>query len=353
MPPYKCEKCSYQTSNKTSFESHLNRKIPCNPNKPNKNRKDTVEFSCKICDQVFSQLGSLNRHNRTFHVTNKNKNKNKNKNNNSNGNNNQLGGTKNTQNNTKIHTQINNNNNSVINITIPIIYDYTYNDINDLTLFEQYQALTSKKSPYSGLLDHLNLNPDKPKYQNIHLGSIHKNTMDVHNGQEWIKEMVSSALDQIVDTKKIMLRIIFNRFRCFLSKKATDTIRNAFYYGYQQENSYFHKKLVQNIKIHLYNKRNNKNPPNTDIPDDRENEIWWALSKRFTWKEVTKFIIKMDKLEIDFDKNLNEIKTQILDCISDKPERKQFFHKLLKQLDSVINDFETNDDTLESSDDNL
>lgn len=338
MPKFKCEKCSYQTANRTDFNSHLNRKMACNPNKPNKNIKNNIDFVCKICNQVFSRSDSLKRHNQTFHITHNDTN-----NLDINGNDN------NSQN-------IDGNNNKQTVVIKPIInitniYDYKYNDVNDLTLFEQYQSLTSKNSPYTSLLDHLNLNPNKPKYQNIHLGSIHKNTMDVHNGEEWIKEIVNSALCQIVDTKRIMIGIIFNRFRCFLSKKATNLTKKAFYYGCQ-ENFYFHKQIVQNIKVHLYNKRNNKNAPDTNIPDDRNDEVWWALSKLFNWKEVARLIRKMDKLKVDFDKNANEIKAQILAIIQDKPEKKQFFCKLLKQLDSLINDFEISNESESSPDEN-
>ena len=350
MPIYKCEKCLYQTTVKSNFDSHLSRKLPCNPKKPNKNRKDNVEFACKICNKVFARSDCLNRHNTTFHVAGINNldgNNNQvegiqtnNKINNLDGNNNLVGGTNN-------QTNINN---PIINITVPIIYNYSHNDINDLSLFEQYQSLTTKSSPYVALLDHLNLNPNKPKYKNIRLGSVHRNTMDVHNGEEWMKEIVNTALCQIIDTKRMMIGIIFNRFRCFLSNKAIKLIPDAFYYGFR-ENYSFHKQIMLHLKVHLYNKRNNKDPPNTTVPDDRKNEVWWALSKRFNWKEVTKLIIKMDKLQINFDKDLNEIKVQILDCIRDKPKRKQFFHKLLKKIDVYINNFEANNDLSESSQD--
>ena len=331
MGIFKCQKCSYQTTNKTNFDTHINRKNPCNPNKPNKNIRNNIEFSCKVCNRDFTRLDSLNRHNRMFHSQ---------------------------ENNGVINTESDNTNNIVgdhnnqtvtnishpiININVPAIVDYTYNDINDLTLFEQYCALTSKTSPYTSLLDHLNLNPNKPKYNNMYLGSINKGDMKIHNGTEWLNEALTFALQNVVSTKKIMISIIFNRFRCFLSNKATHFTKRSIYYG--SETFYLHKKVVHHIKLHLYNKRKRLNVPNSDVPSNRNDPVWWALSKSFTWDEVETLMTKMDKIEINYDKNIREIKAQIITYIENNPKKKKFFDKFLKKLDKFICDFdETKED---------
>ena len=341
MVTYECKRCGLKTNRETDYNRHLNRKIQCYPNDPHKNTKKYIEnFRCDKCDRDFSRKDSLARHNKTYHVEI-----------NGNNNNTQIGGDHNNQ--TNIDQQ-NNINNPIIHIHTPDIYSYLHNDINDLTLFEQYLSLTSKNSPYTALLDNLNLNPNKPVYHNIHLGNINKNMMDVHNGEKWIKEIMLNALSGIIDTKRIMIQMIFNRFRCFLNKKATHLIPKAFYYGCPQ-NYYFHKKIVQHIKAHLYNNRNiipNQNTPKENIPTERTNETWWALTKKFNWKDVDSLLSKMDELKIDLDKNLDEIKIQLTNCIKNKPKLAQFFKTFFKHITKLINEFklsEKNNDTPDSS----
>ena len=87
--------------------------------------------------------------------------------------------------------------------------------VSGLTLFEQYLVISSEKSPHSGLVDHLNLNPEKTSYHNIHLGNLNKNTLDVHDGEKWIKEVMTNAISSLINTKTDLIKKIFNKFRCF------------------------------------------------------------------------------------------------------------------------------------------
>ena len=337
MSKYKCNRCEYQTNNKTHYDDHLNRKIPCNPNKPHKLIKNNIVHHCLHCNEHFSRKDSLTRHNKTYHAE-------------INGNENNIG-----QINGNDNKQIIGNNNNLIDTQInnpiiiqPIIHPYDYRDLNDLTLYEQYLSLTSKDSPYTALLDHLNLNPAKPQYHNINVANINRNTIDIHNGQKWIKEIMNNALSNVVTSERIMIGMIFNRFRYFLSKKATNLIPKSYYYGFVQ-NYYFHKKIIQHIKVHLYNNRDIDNKSiNEEIPYDND-PVFWALSKKFTWDDVTTLITKMDKLNIDFDKNLDDIKNQLLSRIKEKPKLDNFFKKLLKHINKLINDFKTTSDSEISS----
>ena len=336
MAKFECKRCGYKTNNSHNFDAHLDRKIPCNINNRNKNIKDNKNVYCDKCNKAFSREDSLARHNKIFHVE-------------INGNDNNLGqinGDDNKQivgnHNNMIDTQINN---SII--IQPIIHSYDYRDLNDLTLFEQYLSLTSKDSPYTALLDHLNLNPAKPQYHNIKVSNLKINTIDVHDGQHWIKEIMKNALSNVVNSERIMIGMIFNRFRCFLSKKATQLIPKSYYYGFV-ENYYFHKKMIDQIKVHLYNHRNIKNAVNEKIPDEND-PVFWALSKKFSWDDVSLLLTKMDKLEINLDKNLDNIKNQILDCTKEKPNLDNFFKKILKHINKLIDDFKESSDSEISS----
>ncbi|AVL93378.1 hypothetical protein mvi_18 [Megavirus vitis] len=330
MSRYKCDKCNYQTNNKNHFTDHINRKIPCNINKFNKKIKSTIKPHCEICKKNFSREDSLTRHNKTFHSKIIGDYNNQN-----NGNNNTITNIT-TQNN--IGTQIN-----IINPVIiqPIIYNYIHNDIKDLTLFEQYLSLTSKISPYTALLDHLNLDPDKPQYHNILLTNLNQNIINIHNGNEWIKEIMNNAISNVIDSKRIMIKMIYNRFRCFLNEKATCLIPKAIYYGLS-DNYYFHKKLVKHIKVHLYNNRKLKPKNKEEIPNNKDHEVFWALSKKFTWDEVDKLISKMDKLDINFDANLDDIKQELLMHIDINPKFESIFKKLLRRIDRLILNFNEN-----------
>ena len=182
----------------------------------------------------------------------------------------------------------------------------------------------------------------------MYIGNPNKIYMEVYNGEKWIKEVMSIALSNIVDTKRILIGSIFNRFRFFLSNKATKLIPNAYYYGFR-ENYFFHKKIVQHIKIHLNNNKNNEKTSNEDIPTDRNHEVFWALSKKFNWQEVEKLITTMDELNIDLDKDLSRIKQQIITIIDEKPKLKKIFKKLIKRIDYLINNFKKNDNDSSSS----
>lgn len=316
-----CERCGLVCRDKYDYNKHINRKIPClsNNNSCNNKNKEKNNFECLKCKKFFARNYTLKRHNEKFHSE-------------INGDNNNLGqidGCKN--------TQINGNNNTlIINPIINIhIHNYEHNDINDLSLFEQYISLTSESSPYTALLDHLNLNPTKSQYHNIKVKNINKNTIDIHNGEKWIKEVVNNAISNIIDSKRIMIGLIFNRFRCFLSRKATHLIPKAYFYGFKH-NFYFHKKLIQNIKVHLYNNRNHNTVIDEDIPNNSKDHVFWALSKRFRWTDVERLITKMDELQIDFDKDLSKIKKQINQHSESDKYLSKIFKPLIKQIDKFI-----------------
>lgn len=339
MTIYECNICGYKSTRKSNFEIHLNRKIPCNPNNRNKKAKTSIETFCDICKKDFSREDALLRHIKTLH----------NDINLKIGDNNHLVNNKIVNNNIK-NQNIKNKNiknqnieniknqNINIHITIPVPIKYDLDDINDLTLFEQYLSLTSKESPYTTLLDHLNLNPIKTKYHNIKYKDIHRNTIDVYNGKKWIKELVNNAVANVVDSKRILIRLILDRFRIFINDKAIKLTAEAYYYG-SAKNFYFHKKVIQHMKLHLYNNRNNNEEPDTNIPKQINDHIWWALSKKFCWEDVERYINKMDKYEIDFSRNLDEIKDSILKLCEEKTHLKKFFKKVLMRISEFIDDF--------------
>lgn len=75
MPPYyKCDRCSYETTVRSTFLYHLQRKKPCKPKYSTKdcsvqleallciNKNTETEFVCEKCRKYYSTVGNLKRH---------------------------------------------------------------------------------------------------------------------------------------------------------------------------------------------------------------------------------------------------------------------------------------------------
>lgn len=218
MAPFSCERCGYSTDRKNNYERHINRAIPCTPNKLHGNTKITIDAPCDI-----------NKNNGTIF------------NNNGGG----SGNTNNITNNTTKDNTVNNITNNIHNHNI-IVYNYTHCYINDMSIFEQYLAFTSNISPHIGILDNLNLNPNKPKYHNMKITNKHDNFMFVHDGNEWLNEYKNEALSYIIDSEKIILRKLFYKFRIFLRD---DYAQKAIKYHDQLTKLF---KEVKNLCIFIY-----------------------------------------------------------------------------------------------------
>ena len=61
--PYKCSLCNYTTSYKKDILKHINKKFKCsNSNEIPNIIKIAVDYNCDICDKLFADKYSLNRH---------------------------------------------------------------------------------------------------------------------------------------------------------------------------------------------------------------------------------------------------------------------------------------------------
>lgn len=349
MAKYRCNQCGYQTNNKRNYDMHVNRKKPCNKANPNKRIRSDKSTCCQICFKNLSREDSLRRH-MTKHNLPKEETKSTGPSNLSNvihkKNNAIVGNNSNDNSNVIIG---NNSNDNTVNIkpiiNQNIIQKYDSFNINDLTLYEQYLSLTDKNSPYTALLNHLNLNPTKARYHNMY-ANIRNRLMDIHTGEEWVKMAVQEALSNVFCRERIAIGFIFNRFRIFLSNRTTKLLPTAYYYGYI-ENHYFERDTVRKIKLHLYNHRKGKTSATKECVPNNESKVWWALSKNFTWAEVEKLITKLDKYGIDLDNEMVRIKTDILALCQKKPQLKKFFKKLLLRIHWRIKQYKQ--DRLETS----
>jgi hypothetical protein len=370
MPEYKCKKCGYTTEYKSHYNNHLNKINPCFPKKNKQDHNDSSSddekkpkqkissennnrHNCSVCDVSFARKDALVRHFKSVTHTNNIK-----------------------KNNIKITNNGDNNQNTINidnsmhitnNITIisPAIHDYLHNSINDLSLFEQYLIfsynITVNCTPYTTLLDYLNFNPNKPEYHNILYKNLNKNFLDIHDGDDWIIGN-SNLIEKLIANQRTLLCSIFNKFRIFLGRRShifgIKHLYNGLYCDedYIQTNKKFkkyiednnnlkeHKKVGDDLKIHIYNKSKTKKPltyTNENIPQNRDHPIWKSLSKTFDWNETVSFITEMESLGINFNSNLEVIRYTLEDVIKLKKYKSKkydtFFKKLFDRLSFFIN----------------
>lgn len=313
MMKYKCKICGYETNKKTHFDRHVNKKKRCKPDKIHGNfKKIKTKPKCTICGKEFTSIGGIKYHMSHIH--------------NGNGvgnNNNAIAGNNN-----------NTNCNNTVNIHNTYLVGYDQYDIFDLTLFEQYVILTNKKLPYLAILDHFNFNINNDKYHNIHYGDISRKSIKIYDGNQWIHDFVQDVIEKLIASHTDVIYTLYARFRIFLTIRSTDVIADAYYAPIKP---FTYNKLSSKIKYHLYHNNKIKKNPNNVIPTNRSDEIFWALSKNFNWNDVEILMQRLDNFDVDFSKNMSEIKNEVIEKIDidDKPQR-----KLFKRIDQIIADLE-------------
>ena len=219
---YTCYRCFYSIDKKSSFISHLNRKLICKRTQESYKYTDSelvslinnqlenkdINFNCKLCNKIFLEKYNLNKHMKTHNV-----------NNNIIGNNN------------------NNNNNIIqninININTPVPFDKDW-DLSQIPELNIYKLLFSKFM-YSKLLEEIlkneiNLNViienesdsglvyknDNDKYVNMNIKDITEKSIIKLN-----KHLLdlNSNLDSVIleDHLKNIKNIIDNKFNDYIN----------------------------------------------------------------------------------------------------------------------------------------
>jgi len=351
---YICDKCGLCTDRKSDFLDHQNKKFMCSPEKIHARTKKVVnindipikmetpaedEFVCLVCNKKLTTKFNLDRHMKSLEHK---------KNMEIHGNDNIMikGDIKGDHNNVKniIHKE---------NFNIHLqcakeTHKYTYYNIDDLTLLEQYMALTNtvfpENTPYDILTNLTNFNPNKPKYDNIKSINTNKNEMNVYDGERIINSSGDHVSFMIIN-QRLVLCEIYNKFRMFLSRKAN--IRNIKHLFNGLEISKKHKKLIKDMKRHI---RNKLNETKKDISIEGNKQIWVSISKSFNWDDVVKYIKEMEEIRIDFNDNLGDIRESLQ--VYSKKNKSKSFDKLLIRLQKLIYDHEKELPTYSSSESN-
>ena len=340
-----CPTCGLHFPSKTKYEAHMNRIFSCRPNKIHGNVKEILvtqipqskreymrdangRIVCNVCPSkrdgpcTFQSVGNFNRHCST--TTHKNceiihrsyiemcgdHNIGMQNIYNNHGTHNETV----TKIDKSVHniTNIHNIDQSTNNITL-FLHDYLFYDINDLSLFDQYNIfqhkINEKQSPYTNLLDQFNFDADSKEYHNIKRLTDDLYMVYMHHSDSkktWNEGSIRTT-QKLALHHRAILSAIYNKFRFFLSRKAGIFGAKCVYDGFPDSHGY----NSNNSQIHNYILSMKRNPKSTYggrvYPSDRDDPIWSSLSKSFNFKEVEEFIKLMVNIGVDFSASLGVI----------------------------------------------
>ena len=345
MPIYPCTKCDYVTDRKSRMDDHI-ASGKCKKGQLHGNIKQKEFPACNKCGDKFTTQKLLDKHIIENHtqITIKN-------------------GNNKTTNNGKINKLINkntintiNNNNTNITINIhPVIHSYKYFDINDMSVFEQYLAFTSTVSPYVGILDNLNLNPNKPSYHNMKITNKRENYMTVYDGVKWTNATKDATLSTIMSSENNTFLKLCYKFIIFLKDDYLQDYKQS--YDPKPASELF-REIQESMHKNIYETTKFNNRINMIIPGE-DDPIWRPLDKNFVWAEIEMILTKLDELGIHFSIikddsvryiGVKHITNSIDRAMQKDPKLKPIFKKFLKQLKKVSNNNGVNNNESISTD---
>lgn len=289
MSTFSCKKCGYFTERSNDLKRHLEKKNKCKKIKIIMT-KEKIMHVCEYCDKELSRNDAMIRHIKL------------------------------------LHSDADGN-----PIQIIKIHSYDYQNIHDMSILEQYLVLSQADSFFM-MIRWLNLDVDKPQYHNIKLSHVNKNYIDVYDGISWIKENMMSTLDIFVKETRKSICSIFDRFRLFMSSKK---IKNTpLHYFIRNEN--FDKILCRKLKIYIYNNRKMKFK--TTFPYHDKN-FEFLLSKRYTWKYVEEVMTILDKLDVNFGQNLDDIYNYVANKIKNNAKLEKKLELFMTNTKNYIDSF--------------
>ena len=265
MKKYYCECCNYDAKQKSNYEKHLQTKKHkestqsqqlVNPKSTLVNKKST--FICKYCEKNFTTKQAMYRHikytcknskdedlkelvklmnekldNQSKEISKRDK---------------QI---------VKLSKklQINNNNCIIQNNNIQIL-NYKDTDLSHLTNNDYMNSIKRINNCVKSLTEKIHYNPKKPENMNIYISNLKNDYVTVYDNGEWI---LKKCMDDIIDHKEILLEEwldkeqdnypeLRDKFEIYLNNKENDNILNN---------------IKEEIKLMMYNKRNQINKKNS------------------------------------------------------------------------------------------
>ena len=331
MVIYTCNQCGKKYNRKSSYDNHINRKMPCQPLSINNSKNTPIGFTefpmtycCKDCDIIFTRKDSLTRHLKSTNHCKKYK-QNNSKINNDNiktngGNVNQIIGDHNS-------IVINNNNNYYL---LP----FGQEEINNLTAEDKLCIFSADDNPIMMIIYKTNLNPDTPEFHNVGYKDLDKGYGYIYDGTFWNQKGIQLIIHELLASKEKDLLKIFDEIKEFLSQDFIENVKKKLYnIKFIVHPDHLHKKdkkdLVASIRKILYNYRHILCDSMKKIPGKpKESTTKYKITDEERLKEgVTPEI--MGKL-IKRKKIKKEIALDLLDKISDDINKNQY--QILKNI---------------------
>ena len=274
MVLYTCNICNKTFKRKSHYNSHINRKIPCNNTnltdphnsltpplrsltEPHKKTLDNNDNSCKYCNIIFSRRDNLNRHidryckQKNEHVIKLER---------------EVKELKDKLESNKENNIIINNTYNKIDISNNIQYNIQNNNNIELLTFgqEEYELLTQdeKKDIMEGALNaitkcikHTHFNENKPQNMNVYINNVRSNLTDVYESGRWKKCRTDNITDMLISHSQRYIEKIFlenknNDYNKFLTESTKDLIEDI-----DNDKRKVIKDQKQRIIITLYNEK--------------------------------------------------------------------------------------------------
>jgi hypothetical protein len=290
MVNYECEKCGKTFTQKSNFETHMNRKIQCT-------EQLSVDGNniCKICNKAFQSRSGLYYHSKNElcepHVTIVDK-------------------QQNIENNTNVENMNVEGDVKVVKFgeeNLSYISDDTFKKI----IGRGFKSLEE-------FMNHVHFNKDHPENHNIYVASMKDGHVVTFDGKKWNVGIADQVLDDIIQQKSDILEDKYDEIVDKLSPMESKKFNN---FINRKDDARVNLKLKRELRVQLYNNRH------------------FAKDARKLLEEKEKIIKqKIENGEKDkvFDQE-NEIK-KALDSLKDKnlsdldPEKAKF---ILNVLNSV------------------
>lgn len=254
MVTYTCDRCQTTFDNKTKYDRHIGRKIPCLITDVPEEEPEKI-ISCDICNKEFSRPDALTRHNKSKTHQDALKKLNVND----------------TNTDAKIKIKVDKvniiNNNCVINQknvgiknNISLV-PYGNSELDDLSMEDKIEIFSSNESPIIMIVIKTNLNPKLPQYHNVGYKDLNSAYGFIFNGEAWPKKRIEYVMDDLLGTKEADLITLHEEIKEYLTEKENrdikcklDSIRINVKPKLEHDFK-FKRKLITNLKNQFYNRR--------------------------------------------------------------------------------------------------
>ncbi len=323
MTNLNCSRCHKSFYDKSHYQTHINRKIPCLISENNK--VDATDLQCHKCGKIFSKPFSLKRHLNT--VCKNKKSDNTIITDTNNGNINQF--------------NIGNNNNLIIKQYN--LLPFNKDGIDCLSTPDKIAIYSSAESAIEMIVIKINLDPKKINHHNVGYTDVHKGYGIIFDGDRWLTERIDVILEALLETKENDLKKIHDEIKIFLTDDSNNTIKNKLndLNRILRPKNIFDVKskkiLIAHLKKHFYNNKHlvldakKFTDHLSSISDNKKSNNQIQLKEGFT----------IDDVDIGIKKNnsiLSLKKDFALYILNQNNKISQIDHKSISQLISDTTD---------------